>query len=358
MRITNAACLAILAALFTGACAHGGSRVAVQAAHTIPGPETPALLERLEARVVVAKSMGELVEISIPGKSARTVSPPAKPGTSPQSKWSLGGPDRDGMIAFATDVGDRWTEHAVRLVHPDGREEELFRRPGGILWHRALSAIALAPAGGRIAFVSKTGEKLNDYRPLGIGRLEVWEPERRTIRSLDLPAANRPPSWFPDGARLAYVGLDTAASGQRFPVVFVVDVTTGERRVIGPGDHPTVSTNGRTILVHLADGGPVLVDVATGAQRPVTIPGLVPASPIAAANTVGRVLALVDSRYAIYRALPTEGLPAGLTANNSALVGPKPTQSIKLADLESGEFVTLVDVVDPRWGLAASGRLR
>jgi hypothetical protein len=357
MRITNAACLSILGALFTEACAHSGSRAPVQP-QTIPGPETPALLERLEGRVLVAKPLGELVEISIPAKSARTISPRAKRGTSPQPQASLSGPDRNGVIAFTTDLGDRWTEHAIRIVHPDGREEQLLRRPGGILWHKAMSAIALAPAGGRIAFVSKTGEKLNNYRPLGIGRLELWEPERRAIRSLDLPAVDRPPSWFPDGVRLAYVSLDTASSGPRVPVVFVVDVTTGERRVVGSGDHPTVSTDGRTILVHLPDGGTVLVDVATRAQRPVTIPGLVPRSPFAAANRVGPVLALVDSRYVIYRALPTEGLPASLTTNNSPLVGPKRTQSIKLADLESGAFVTVVDVVDPRHELAASGRVR
>jgi hypothetical protein len=301
----------------------------------MPGVESAALLERVSGTIVLAKPLAALELVSLPDKRSREIQ---------RERWqamSASGPDSAGNIALGTDTTE-WKEHAIRLLHPDGREEVLARRPGGILWHNAISAVALAPVGGRISFASKTGENLNDYQPLGIGVLEMWDPTTRSIRRLSGKATGfSAPSWFPDGRRLAFTEPDS--SGVR---IVVLDVTTGARLTTIRGDFPMVSTDGRTMLVRQLNGI-VLVDVSTGASKPVTIPG-----------NVRPPIAFIDSRYVVYQALPTEGMPTAQTTNNSPLVGAKSMLAVKLIDLERGEMVTLVDLVDPRLPVSASVRVR
>jgi hypothetical protein len=302
---------------------------------TIPGPESAELLARATGTIVMSLPLGRLQFVSIPSRENRVVD---------RERWhpqSLDGPDSLGFIALATD-STGWTEHELRLRHPDGREEVLLRRNGGILWHHAIGPIALAPVGGRIAFVRKQDDNVNNYAPLGVGPVEVWEPETRTVRQLPIKGLEQKPSWFPDGRRLAVA----APVGQTHNV-FAVDVTTDERADLGVGDFPVVSTDGRTLLAHRGGAFVELVDVATRTSKPITLPG-----------NLGPPLALIRSRYVVYRGLPTEGMPRDTTVNNSPLVGPKPTQTIKLVDLENGHFVTLIDVVDPRLAVSVSLRVR
>jgi len=299
------------------------------------GREVAALLARSHGTIVISQPLGRLKIVTFPSRAGGLVE------RDPWFPESLDGPDSAGTIALATD-STGWTEHQLRIRYADGREETLARRPGGILWHHAMGPIALAPVGGRIAFARKTGDTLNNYRPLNIGVLEMWDPATRSIRLLDAPGIEQKPAWFPDGRRLVFVHPPIEGT----PRLVLLDVVSGEREQIAVGDVPVVSSDGRTILTR-QQAGLTLLEVATRTGKPITLPG-----------NLAAPLALIDSRYVIYRALPTEGLPTGVTSNNSPLVGPKAMQSIKLIDLENGQFVTLVDLVDPRDHISVSLRIR
>ena len=60
------------------------------------------------------------------------------------------------------------------------------------------------------------------------------------------------------------------------------------------------------------------------------------------------VLAWVNDRYLIYRGDVTSGAPSGLTTGNSPLVGPKRLQAVKVMDTYTGEYLTILEGVDPR----------
>jgi len=61
------------------------------------------------------------------------------------------------------------------------------------------------------------------------------------------------------------------------------------------------------------------------------------------------VIGWLDDRYLVYRGDVTPGAPSGLTTGNSPLVGPKRLQAVKVMDSQTGEFLTVLEGVDPRW---------
>jgi len=63
---------------------------------------------------------------------------------------------------------------------------------------------------------------------------------------------------------------------------------------------------------------------------------------------LGRVIALLEDDLVLYWSLPTAGAPARFTKNNSPLVGPKPMPTIKLAEIRSQRFQTVLPYIDPR----------
>ncbi len=67
---------------------------------------------------------------------------------------------------------------------------------------------------------------------------------------------------------------------------------------------------------------------------------------------VTAVLAWLDDRYLVYRGNVTPGAPSGLTTSNSPLVGPKLLQAVKVMDTQTGEFLTVLEGVDPRSRIA------
>lgn len=184
-------------------------------------------------------------------------------------------------------------------------------------------------------------------------------------------------SWFPDNRHLAVVvqgprgravGAPATSRDEPDAQVILVDTDTGQHRVMGPGRQVWVSSDGQSVLVRLHE---VPAEVVSGpaknkpppvwAQRPTQlVRRAVQAkgefgSPQALAHTpkeVTAVLAWLDDRYLVYRGDVTPGAPSGLTTSNSPLVGPKRLQAVKVMDTHTGEFLTVLEGVDPRARIA------
>jgi hypothetical protein len=232
-------------------------------------------------------------------------------------------------------------------------EQVLFSGPGDPLWDNAISPISLAPGGGTAAFVTQPPENAGkQFRQLTTGPLRIWDFSTASVRDLGITAIGERPSWFPDGRTLAYVAdaaVNTPPDARPSEtLVRLLDTATGESTLLAPGRMPLVSSDGRTVLIARGRNFElVLIDVKTKTERV-----------IRRSHGLGTPIALVDSRYLIYKGKPTPGAPTGETTNNSPLVGPKPMMAIKLLDLESGQFETLIPLIDPRRSVTALAHAR
>ena len=65
-------------------------------------------------------------------------------------------------------------------------------------------------------------------------------------------------------------------------------------------------------------------------------------------NWVQGPLWLIDDDLLLYVGKPPPAAPVKMTENNSPLVGPKPLMSLKLAELSTGRFQTIIPDFDTR----------
>ena len=178
-------------------------------------------------------------------------------------------------------------------------------------------------------------------------------------------------SWFPDNRQLVAVvqgprgraaGVPRLSRQEPDAQLVVVDTRGGDYRVIGPGRQVWVSTDGASLLVRPHEMAADSDREATQSQRasasrplvllrrPVTADGRIgePRPLDRVPSEVTAVLAWLNDRYLVYRGHVTPGAPSGLTVGNSPLVGPKRLQAVKVMDTHTGEFLTLLEGVDPR----------
>ena len=325
------------------------------ALETVDGPETPGLASRVSGWLVMDQPVGGIVALAVPGRERRIV---RGAGQSVGVVHTLAGPDDEGRVAyFENRPGDG--QHALKLIGVDGSDDRVvFSRPGEAFFEFAVgSSLALSPRGGRIAFLGKLSrfETNRPSFPLRVGRLEIWDDARKSGRPFDLLALDRRLSWFPDGRRLAYVELvpnaravlppnssadrfgDSFRNWEAVPVVRVLDSDTDRRSTLHAGWDPVVSTDGKSVLLRDADNHWRRVDVETGRSEPVRWPG-----------DSGGALALTADGLVLYWGLPTTGTAPEFTRTYSAALGPRPMKTIKVAELSSQRFQTLLPSLDPR----------
>lgn len=229
-----------------------------------------------DGRVLLVRA-GALWSLDADGSDARRVlslRPRRTPVRMPVGGWSLAGR----RVAFGWDVGSRPQLYAV---HPNGTG---LRR----LFEPAASAPAFAPEGNRIAFFAGNPRRAT---------LVVTAVAARRLARVPVRAVPSPPSWSPDGRRLAFEtrdGVFTIGAAGGKPVrlrgtrradadpawspdgrsvaftrrvrgrrsVFVVDVRTGRARLLRRNaEAPAWSPDGRRIAFTNAYAPPYNVDV-------------------------------------------------------------------------------------------------
>lgn len=335
---------------------------------TVSGPESNELLPRVHGWIVLDRPVGGIVAHSLADGRETVV---RAPGKNIGTIHSLSGPDHDGRVAFVENhmVEER---HMLKVIKVDGTgERTVVERKGDALWSHNGDEIgdclALAPAGGLVAFVADLqvlafgapGAKGANRAAIGRGHLSIWNIETSKELPLTASALDEALCWFPDGKRLAYVDMldnDEAfalvrkqvdaneqyahewADWPRVPVVCVLDIETGEQRPLQAGEQPVVAPDGRHLLIRDFAQRWRLLDLETDTSR--------------AVDATGRIfpgaIAFAAPSLVVYWSWPTEGAEQGWTENNSPLVGPKPMRALKLVDLGTGAFQTVVPGVDPR----------
>ncbi|MBN1443810.1 MAG: hypothetical protein JXA90_13955 [Planctomycetes bacterium] len=333
---------------------------------TVAGPEAD-LIGRLRGCIVTqgrleSGSLSTIRVVSIPSLAKRVITP-SMPYRITCVK-SLSGPDSAGRIAFVQDepAADRF--NLVKIIHLDGTgEREITRIPAGTPagihpWRDPGMGryICLSPVAGRLAFIRDLRGRQMPRVFCQVGTLETWDVEAASKLRVVGPAVDWGLSWFPDGRRIAYIALhprhrvplpapgDTfGASGSRklecwdeVPAVVVLDVETGETTIAGLGLFPVVSSDGMKILVRDLEGTTRAIDISTGRYSKIEPPGI-----------CGPVIAYLHDDLLVYQSRPTEGQPVRRSWAGSFRSGIQ-MLPIKVCDLSTGGFQTIMEAVDPR----------
>lgn len=319
---------------------------------TVDGPESTQLIEKTKGYILWAetvKGMTWIKEISLPKLEEKKITIP-----NVEIIHDVTGPDDEGRIAYFSDT-KFMKSYVVALTTLSGQKHEvLFSEQGHYMDKFILGEpISLSPKGGRLALCKYKKDKFSDE-----ALIQIWDVVDKRLVS-EFSSAPSSFAWFPDGQRLAYVklidhrlieGLDAypeslqkAYSKIRFwpavDCIFIYDLLSNEHFFLHTGFGPSVNSDGKSIL--LAQPGVVrfsnyyLLDLETGEIKLMDWPG-----------RSSDVIAFTALNTILYKGRITTGREVK-TVVNSPLWGRKFLPSVKLADLVTGEFQTVIDSVHP-----------
>ena len=339
---------------------------------TIDKPEAKDVVDRVTGYVIWTKSRSELLALSLPAMKGSTVRrTAAKDAEIYPFIHAISGPDSTGRIAYIEDhfvVPDgKEQKHLLKTIQVNGTDDtDVFSRPGSAMWAATRAGrgeigahLALAPASGKVAFLSALGERQKPRALLHEGKIEIWDIEKGVKHEATAKAINQPMSWFPDGKRLAYAklvprdelpkeALGLAEFGEYFgdswdevPAIFVLDVESGKSNFMHVGWTPVVAFDGNSVLV-----GGVDKRLKFSWRR-----FLVEEQKSVAVNwpgDAGGAIAMPSKDIVIYKGLPTAGAPLEFTKSNSLVGGPKPMVTLKVAVIDSDQFQSVIPAIDYR----------
>ncbi len=316
---------------------------------TVDGPERPGLLERTRGVQVTCKL--DVLEVrDLPSNSVRSFETGGR-------VWQLAGPDTAGRLLYSVEDGECFK--LMMLSLNDGQLTQLASHSDtGPFWEQhAFSGLKLSTTSDRYFIrrecnrppeVDGADHSMSRYRC----QLEVWNLAGELVTSYAIQAGLGA-EWRPHSNEVAltrYLGPAElpadieveAQEGNLAPVIFFLDVETGLERAVIAGDSMLFSPDGRFMLVRNTEGPLILVDLDGASARRVGAPGL------------QAPLALVDEHTLIYHGLTTKGAEQGVTRTIQKRASWEWT--VKLADLNTGEFATLVPHVN-RFDLHSFGAI-
>lgn len=318
---------------------------------TVKGPEDASVKKHLGGAIVY-EDAGEAYLLGV-GESKPTL---LFAGTKEVRTHTVSGPDAKGRVALV-DNNMTAKRHGLRVLS-NGKTSTLFERSGDALWgdfktHPISAQIAMSRRGQIAILTGLAGTQLYDPQMyLQQGPIEIWSSDTKKMHAIKVNCLDQGISWFPDERRIAVVrttsaddlrkrGLWPAGFGSSFkakevPAVHIVDTASGTSKAVIVGWGPIVSQDGKSIYVEDYDRNSVILDLRTGTSKSVKIPG-----------HWGPALALTADGRLIYWGVQTEGAKQKATVSNG-LPGPRPMLSIKVVDLKTGKFATLLPYVDPR----------
>jgi hypothetical protein len=200
---------------------------------------------------------------------------------------------------------------------------------------------------GRYAEGTLTLINLNDKsaKPLGVRALEgadiEWISSNEIAFTRLIPRDDLPPAIRAQTGR----GSDESEQfGHEFkslnmlPVAHIRNLADGTERAVHLGVGFTVSADQKQMLVRDDKNRMRLVDLGTGNAQSATLAGV----------TNRGVIGFVGANKVLYWSLPTEGREVRKTQFNSPLVGPKLMLSLKVGELNTSSFATVIPFIDPR----------
>jgi len=309
---------------------------------SVPGPENSSLIEKAKGVFIYEGNQGDGLEaVTLPDKKKYLLSYQGLPG----SPYLVAGPDKEGRIAyFSYGEGSEFLEkYYLILSSLKGEKPEILYTREGDLPHtnRDLEeSLALSHTGGHLAFINEQEyyDKSNDSWHTH-DTLEIWDiNQKKMIDSIE-DVSPYGFSWFPDGQKIAY-----ASDG-----INVYDLRTKKETQIVPPDkdrpdNPIVRFDGKKIVFYrYYQEKSYEVDLDTKQEKEISLPGLW------GYGGASAYLGFAAPNLLAFRALPTQGdASSGWTTSNSPLTGAKPLTTIKLSNLDTGEFQTVVSGIDPR----------
>jgi hypothetical protein len=332
---------------------------------TATGASESALATYPAGTIVWARSVGGLLGVTLPALREFVVRPYWQESSGLRKDYPeafvqiVGGPDAHGRIAYVERrLAGRHFADALKVIGTDGIGDRLVTPLRSAAGARLGETLALAPRAGRAAFVSETRGAAITGRPyyLAEGALEVWDVDARRRLPLRLTALDAGLSWLPDSTTLAYVatvaraaipahldpieGHGVFARSSHVPGIHLLDTDSRRQTLIQLGTDPLVSSDGDSLLMVSLTGRLRRVTLRTGETTDVMLP-----------DKRGRAVALLKGRYVLYRARPAEGEPIARSPYGSFRAGLEMI-SLKIRDIETGAFQTVVPIIDPRWSVS------
>jgi len=125
----------------------------------------------------------------------------------------------------------------------DGTQSDLRR------WDGYVYGLSWSPAGKQIAFVAANSNSRTSMNILETGTGRIIEILPSSLGLEGRVSLDSPPSWSPDGERIAFE-IDQSAGGPYKRAVAIVDVISQKGSLLAEGESPSWSPNGNVIAYH------------------------------------------------------------------------------------------------------------
>jgi hypothetical protein len=228
--------------------------------------------------------------------------------------------------------------------------------------------VSVSPDGKRIALIRNAPPMKDTKFKRKQGTLDIFDIDSKTWQPTAIEALDgHPVQWLDDQrivfsravkrellpAELTIPANETDRYGADYerasiiPVIFIRDLTMGTERAIHIGEVALALPQHNQIIIQDGEqrlriatlGGDLSASQSTFASVPLTAPPGI---------THRGVIGFAGPTQLLYWAQPLPGREIGYTKSNSPLVGPKQLLSLRIADIRTGDFVTVIERIDPR----------